>query len=198
MIEAELKARLTNPDVVCSALAKRAEPEAATYSDIYYDTDDGALEKDGRELRVRTITTGDTIRHELTYKEPVVDDDSQSKPEYESAVGSVGAVKYIVEQLGYVPFVSLTKDCTNYRFTDGGRDFLATVVRVPEIDYTFLEVETEIDYTFLEVETLATVDRVDAALAAVRSVLDSLGVSAKELTTETYTDAVRAARSAGA
>ena len=187
MIEAELKARLTNPDVVCSALAKRAEPEAATYSDIYYDTDDGALEKDGRELRVRTITTGDTIRHELTYKEPVVDDDSQSKPEYESAVGSVGAVKYIVEQLGYVPFVSLTKDCTNYRFTDGGRDFLATVVRVPEIDYTFLEVET-----------LATVDRVDAALAAVRSVLDSLGVSAKELTTETYTDAVRAARSAGA
>ncbi len=99
----------------------------------------------------------------------------------------MGAVKYIVEQLGYVPFVSLTKDCTNYRFTDGGRDFLATVVRVPEIDYTFLEVET-----------LATVDRVDAALAAVRSVLDSLGVSAKELTTETYTDAVRAARSAGA
>ena len=72
-----------------------------------------------------------------------------------------------------------------YRFTDGGREFLATVVQVPEIDGTFLEVET-----------MADEDQVDEALAAVRAVLDQLGVPVDDLTTDRYTAAVRAARPA--
>jgi hypothetical protein len=38
--------------------------------------------------------------------------------------------------------VSFEKHCTNYRFRVEGRDLLATVVTVPELDGTFLELET--------------------------------------------------------
>jgi adenylate cyclase class 2 len=122
----------------------------------------------------------------LTYKEPVVDEASQSKPEHETTVASTNAVGYIVEQLGYRPWVHVTKECENYRFTVHGRDIVATVVRVPEVDGTFLEVET-----------LAQEADLAKALDAVRAVLAGLGVSADDLTTEKYTDAVRQAKAAG-
>jgi adenylate cyclase class 2 len=59
---------------------------------------------------------------------------------------------------------------------------LATVVTVPEIDGTFIELETMADET-----------EVDAALADVQTVLHDLGI-ADDLTTEQYTDAVMQAR----
>jgi adenylate cyclase class 2 len=181
VIEAELKAQLTDPDAVRAALAERGAAERAIYRDTYYDSADGVLDRAGRELRLRTIETPDVTRHVLTFKEPAVDE-SGSKPEHETAVAAPAAVAHIIEALGYGPVIELTKDCENYRFSDGGREFLATVVRVPEIEGTFLEVETMAE------------DQVDEALAAVRSVLEQLGVAAGDLTAELYTDAVRAAR----
>lgn len=183
MIEAELKARLADPDAVRAALAQRAEVEKAIYRDTYYDTEAADLERVGRELRLRTVETADVTRHLLTFKEPAVDEASGSKPEYETTVSAPAAVAHMVEALGYDPVMEFTKDCENYRFGDGGREFLATVARVPEIDSTFLEVET-----------MADEDQVDAALSSVRAVIEQLGVAASELTTELYTDAVRAAR----
>lgn len=183
MIEAELKARLENPDAVRAALDQRADPEKAVYHDTYFDTPDGALEAAGRELRLRTVETPDTVRHLLTFKEPVVDEASGSKPEHETTVATPDAVTHMVQALGYAPVVELTKDCENYQLTGDGRHFLATLVRVPEIDGTFLEVET-----------MAEEDQVAEALKAVRSVLHQLGVADGELTNELYTDAVRAAR----
>jgi adenylate cyclase class 2 len=118
----------------------------------------------------------------LTFKEPAVDE-SGSKPEYETELTEPAAIAHMVEALGYGPSVQLTKECANHRFERAGRTFLATVVRVPELDGTFLEVET-----------MAEEDDLAAALAAVREVLAELGVSGAELTAELYTDAVRAAR----
>ncbi len=183
MIEVELKARLSNPDTVRAALAERADVERAVYRDTYYDTVDGVLEAAGRELRLRTIEAPDAVRHVLTFKDPVVDAMSGSKPEYETSVATPGVIAYMVEALGYKATVALTKDCENYRFSEDGRDFLATVAHV-----------SEIDGTFLELETMTAEDQVDVALSAVRAVLEQLGVVADDLTTELYTDAVRAAR----
>jgi adenylate cyclase class 2 len=185
VIEAELKARLTNPDHVRAALDGRALAELATYRDTYYDTRDTQLDSTGRELRLRTVETTDLVRHLLTFKEPAVDRQSGSKPEYETIVTVPAAVAHTFEALGYQPLIELTKHCENYRFSDGGRDFTATIVRVPEIDGVFLEVET-----------MAGEDQVGEALAAVRSILAGLGIQDGELTSELYTDAVRAARSA--
>ena len=186
MIEAELKARLTDPEPVRASLGEHASSERATYHDIYLDTPDRALVKAGEELRLRSVdVAGATVRHVLTYKEPAIDAESGSKPEHESAVASPDAVTRILQGLGYEVVIEFTKECENFRFTTAGRDFLATLVRVPEIDGTFLEVETMAD----EAEF-------DAAIDAVGAVLDPLGVDRSSLTTELYTDAVREARRA--
>jgi hypothetical protein len=84
---------------------------------------------------------------------------------------------------GLVCLVAFEKHCTNYRFTARGRDMLATVVRVPELDGTFIEVETMTDQNDTE-----------AALADVRAILGQLGIAADDLTTEQYTEAVLTAR----
>lgn len=61
---------------------------------------------------------------------------------------------------------------------------LATLVRVPELDGTFLELETMV----------ADDAELPAALDDVRSVLGELGIEEKDFTTELYTDAVAARR----
>ncbi len=183
MIEAELKARLADVDAVRAALMKRATPESATYWDTYYDTPGEELDRAGRELRLRTVEAGSVRRHLLTFKEPAIDEASSSKPEYETTVGDPDAVDHLVRALGLHVLIRLTKDCENYRFAEAGRVLLATVVRVPEIDGTFLEVET-----------MAEEQDVGPALTVVRRVLADLGVTEGELTTELYTDAVRTAR----
>jgi adenylate cyclase class 2 len=57
-------------------------------------------------------------------------------------VGLVAAIDVLLRGLGLVCLVAFKKHCTNYRFTARGHDMLATVVRVPELDGTFIEVET--------------------------------------------------------
>jgi len=185
VIEAELKARLSDPDAVRGALSRRVSVERAIYRDTYYDTPQGHLSRQDRELRLRTIETPDVVQHLLTYKEPAVDQASGSKPEYETTVATPSALAHTFEALGYGPSVKLTKDCENYRFVDGGREFLATVVRVPEIEGVFLELETMTDEAGLA-----------GALTAIRSVMAALGIDDGQLTTELYTDAVRAAQRA--
>lgn len=60
---------------------------------------------------------------------------------------------------------------------------LATLVRVPELDGTFLELET-----------LAPADELQSALGDIRAVLAELGIDGDDMTTELYTDAVAARR----
>jgi adenylate cyclase class 2 len=60
---------------------------------------------------------------------------------------------------------------------------LATVVTVPEIDGTFIELET-----------IVPEREVTAALRDIRAVLHELGTTDEDLTTEQYTDAVMRSR----
>jgi adenylate cyclase class 2 len=183
VIEAELKARLSDPGGVRSALAGRSDGERATYHDTYFDTPEESLERDGKELRLRTVESAGSVRHMLTVKEQVFDATSGSKPEHETSVAEPAAVVHMLKALGYGPVIDFTKHCENYRFTAQGLQMLATVVVVPEIDGTFLEVESLVEERDVE-----------SALGAIRTVMTQLGVDHASLTTELYTDAVRAAR----
>jgi adenylate cyclase class 2 len=184
-IEAEIKARLADPAAVRERLGGIASAVAETYRDIYLDSPDGDLAAASAELRVRGVERDDgTARHVLTFKGSPVDEATQSKPEYETAVLDPAQTVQILAGLGYLPVLTFTKDCLHYRFVREGREFVATVVTVPEIDGTYLEVETR-----------ASDNEVAAALTAVRDILLDLGVTDAELTTDTYTEAVRAARS---
>ena len=82
-----------------------------------------------------------------------------------------------------MPVIAFQKRCRTYDFTARGRQMLATLVRVPEIDGTFLEVETIVDE-----------DDVTAALDDIRAVLTGLGIAPADLTRELYTEAVAAQR----
>ncbi|MFC9296111.1 class IV adenylate cyclase [Streptomyces sp. NPDC057011] len=183
MIEAELKARVHEPEETLRRLEERAGGRAEVYQDTYYDTPDGALEARYEELRVRTVHGPDDTRTVLTYKGAPVDEESGSKPEHETRVEDATAVHATLRGLGYVPFIAFEKRCRNYAFESRGRQMLATLVRVPEVDGTFLELET-----------LADEQDLGAALGDVRTVLAELGIRSEDLTRELYTDAVRACR----
>lgn len=183
MIEAELKARVQDPERVLAQLEKRGPGRVEVYRDTYYDDPAGALSADDRELRVRTVHGPDDTHSVLTYKSARVDDASGSKPEHETRVDDPDAVHAMLRGLGYVPVIEFEKRCRNYEFEAHGRRMLATLVRVPEIDGHFLEVETLVDKEHLQ-----------AALSDGRSVLADLGIGDGDLTTELYTDAVAAQR----
>lgn len=183
MIEAELKARVREPDALRGRLRRLADEERSTYRDTYYDRPGRDLTAEGRELRVRVVDTGATRRTVLTYKEPAVDAESGSKPEHETMAADAAVLETVFRALGLEHLVAFEKHCANYRFTAQGRDMLATVVTVPEIDGTFVELET-----------MADERDVDAALADVLTVLHDLGIVDEDLTTEQYTDAVMQAR----
>ncbi|WP_307796625.1 hypothetical protein [Actinomadura barringtoniae] len=113
-----------------------------------------------------------------------MDEASGSKPEHETKVADLTVIDTVLRALGAVEYVRLTKHCANYRFTASGRNMLATMVTVPELDGTFIELET-----------LAEPDDLASALADVRAVLTVLGIDERDLTSEQYTDAVINARS---
>lgn len=69
MIEAELKARVREPDALRGRLRRLADEERSTYRDTSYDRPGRDLTAEGRELRVRVVETGTTRRTVLTYKE---------------------------------------------------------------------------------------------------------------------------------
>jgi adenylate cyclase class 2 len=183
VIEAELKARVQSPETVMRALDERATARTEVYQDTYYDRPSGSLEKAGQELRVRTVHGSEETRTFLTYKGAAVDEESGSKPEHETRVEDAEAVHAMLQGLGYAPFIAFEKRCRNYDLEARGRRMLATLVRVPEIDGTFLELET-----------LADEEDVSAALDDVRAVLAELGIADGDLTRETYTGAVAAQR----
>ncbi|MER5756534.1 class IV adenylate cyclase [Streptomyces sp. NPDC002088] len=183
MIEAELKARVHSPEAVMRQLDQLATARVEIYQDSYYDRPDGSLGKAGEELRVRTVHGADGTRTVLTFKGAAVDEDSGSKPEHETRVEDSEAAHAILRGLGYLPVIAFEKRCRNYDLEDRGRQLLATLVRVPELDGTFLEVET-----------IVNEDDVTAGLDDVRAVLADLGIGPEDLTRELYTDAVAARR----
>lgn len=184
MIEAELKARVRDPEYVMGRLEQWADAIAELYQDTYYDVPSGDLEAQDRELRVRTIQGDDSTRSVLTYKGARIDEASGSKPEHETRVGDPEAVDAILRGLGFVPVTAFQKRCQNYNFSFHGRRVLATLVEVPEIEGTFLEVETLVRD---EGELLA-------ALNDVRMIMVELGIHESDFTAELYTDAVAAYR----
>jgi adenylate cyclase class 2 len=184
VIEAELKARVRDPDHVRGLLRSRAAERLSTYHDTYYDQPGRSLTREGRELRLRIVDTGEWRRSVLTYKGLVVDPASGSKTETETEVGDPCAVDAILLALGFAHLVAFDKYCANYAFIEAGREILATMVTVSELDGTFVEVET----------MAADAGEFESALAVVRAILRELGITEGDITTELYTDAVMARR----
>lgn len=183
MIEAELKAQVKDVEAVRTWLRAQAEEEAATYYDTYYDWPDRRLDREGREIRLRSIQRkGRPHVHILTYKQPPLSSDGESKPEYESEIGDASTLDLMFRELGLKEDISLTKHCWNFRFSQEGYSILATLASVPELEGFFLEVET-----------LVSPEQLAEALGVVKGVAEELGLS-DDVVSSKYTDAVRCLR----
>ncbi|MCI0690112.1 MAG: CYTH domain-containing protein [Sporichthyaceae bacterium] len=185
MIEAELKARVREPERVRAALEARAPGVVAIYRDTYYDQPGGELAAGERELRVRVVEDATGRRCMLTYKAAIVDVASGSKPEYEIRADDPDSLDAILTGLGFEHLIAFEKHCVNFAITAYGRVMTATLVRVPELP----------GQAFLEVESLVEAEQaVPPALADIRRLLAELGISETDLTIELYTEAVAASR----
>lgn len=183
LIEVELKAKVSDVDHVRAELERLAPGTDEIYHDTYYDLPDETLTARDQELRVRTATNDAGSRSLLTFKTSPVETASGSRPEHETEVTDPAVADTVLKALGAMELISFRKLCRNHRFEAEGREVLATLVEVPEIEGTYLEVET-----------LAPTDDVEAGLGTIRTVLAKLGIGDGDLTTETYTGAVAAAR----
>jgi adenylate cyclase, class 2 len=179
MIEAELKARVREPAALHQRLVMLAAGQRSVHHDTYYDWPSRTLSADGRELRMRMIEAAGERRALFTYKEPAIDSASGSRPEYETHLDHPSAVDVILRSLGLECIVAFEKRCTSYRFAVSGREMLATVVQVPELDSTFIELQT-----------VTSEDGAAAALTDVRALLARLGIEEGDLTSEPYAEAV--------
>lgn len=187
LIEVELKAKVSDVDHVRAELERLAPGIDETYHDTYYDLPDETLTARDQELRVRTVTNDAGSRSLLTFKTAPVETASGSRPEHETEMTDPTVADTVLKALGAVELISFRKLCRNHRFEAEGSEVLATLVEVPEIEGTYLEVET-----------LAPADDVEAGLGTIRTILATLGIGDDDLTTETYTGAVAAARQRGA
>lgn len=182
-IEVELKARVSEPDRVRAVLAQRSTGDISTYRDTYYDWPDRRLTEDGRqELRVRIVESTAGGRCLLTFKGAMLDE--ASTPEYETDVADPKAIDQILTGLGLEHMIAYTKECENFRFEAAGYRIVATMVTVPEIDGTFIEVET----------LVPDGEPVDDGQRAIRGVLTDLGLGEDDLEPTFYIDLVTARR----
>ena len=152
MYEVELKVRADHAGV-----RDRLDALEATHLgrvrqvDTYYDAPNRDFAKTDEALRVREETTETGSRPEettqggetetrLTYKGPLVERESKTREEAETAVADPGAMREILDGLGFEPAATVEKDRERYGL-EGYTVTLDTVDGLGE----FVEVETEVD-----------------------------------------------------
>jgi adenylate cyclase class 2 len=182
-IEVELKAAIADPATVSAQLRGLAESEPSTYADTYYDFPDRRLTETGRqELRLRVIDKPNGRKAVWTFKGAMLD--AASTPEWETEVADPQATDAILTGLGMTHLIEYTKRCENFKFTAHGHPIVATIVTVPEIEGTFLEIETLVPDGASR----------DDALKAIHGVLADLGLTKADLEPTFYIDLVLAHR----
>jgi adenylate cyclase class 2 len=141
MYEVELK---VSADL--STVSERLDELGATQTgdvrqvDTYYNAPDRDFAETDEALRVRRETRAGDTSARITYKGPLVDDESKTREEYETGVDNGDTADTIFERLGFDRTATVRKDREFYRY-DGYTITLDTVEGVGE----FVEVETETD-----------------------------------------------------
>jgi len=116
MYEVELKVRAAH-DPLRERLASLDADRLGTVEqvDTYYDAPDRDFAATDEALRLRRETpVGEDPRTILTYKGPLVDDESKTREEAETRVADVSATRSILAGLGYEPAATVRKERERY------------------------------------------------------------------------------------
>ncbi|WIV66441.1 class IV adenylate cyclase [Natrialbaceae archaeon AArc-T1-2] len=127
--------------------------------DTYYDAPHRSFPETDEALRIRRETvregrigdadssndTNDTDGSRLTYKGPLVDDESKTREEVETRLEDAAEMDAILTNLGFEPAATVRKE--RERFALEG--YTVTLDRVDDVG-TFVEVETEAEKADLE------------------------------------------------
>ncbi len=179
MYEVELKIEADHDSVqnhLESADAQRLGE--AEQTDTYFDAPDRSFADTDEALRLRRETTGvieadnkspiDTVQ--ITYKGPLVDEESKTREEFETTVGDEEEASKILEGLGYTPAATVHKSRLRYRL-DG---YLVTLDDVSEVGQ------------YVEVEQEAPEDRVSEVKAGAKDVARRLELDPDEQIQTSY------------
>lgn len=189
MLEAELKYAFA-PEDWGAIKEKLTTAFTATYlgqrlyEDTYYDSPDGDFYTSEKELRIRTFTdlTSKKKRTILTFKDAPFDMASRSKREYEVTVDKNDELHNILEGLGYVQKVLLTKNCEAYSISKDPYRIEVVGVTIDQLEMRFIELEVQ-----CETENAAR-----SAIEYLRPLSADLGLSERQRCHEYYTDMVLA------
>lgn len=179
MYEVEVKVRAEHASVRDALDAVGAtRVETVEQEDTYYDAPDRDFAQTDEALRVReersarTRSEGgeaETTDTRLTYKGPLVDSDSKTREEAETAVVDPAALRSILDGLGYEPAATVRKERERYTL-DG------ITVTLDAVDGLGEFVEAELD----------TEGDIDTARDRVFTVLDDLGLDTDEQIRTSY------------
>jgi adenylate cyclase class 2 len=170
MYEVELKVRADH-DAVRGRLAETDATLVGTVdqSDTYYDAPDRNFAETDEALRIRRESDEGGTETRLTYKGPLVERESKTREEAETAVADGDELASVLSGLGYDPAAEVHKERTRYRL-DGYTVTLDAVEGLGE----FVEVEREVE------------EGIDAAREGAREVMDRLGLDPDEQIRTSY------------
>jgi len=161
MYEVEVKVRADHEDAAAAlAAAGATERGTVVQRDTYYDAPDRDFAKTDEALRVRKESGDGEARTLLTYKGPLVEAESKTREEHETAVADEAELRRIVEGLGCEPAATVEKERQRWSL-DGYTVTLDSVSGLGE---------------FVEVETEVTESEVESAREGARNLLRELGL----------------------
>ena len=111
-------------------------------ADTYYDAPHRSFPETDEALRLRVESRPNEADEEtrITYKGPLLDTDSKSREEFETAVGDGETMDAVLTNLGFEPVATVRKE--RERFDLEG--YTVTLDAVDDVG-EFVEVETEVD-----------------------------------------------------
>ncbi|PSQ05313.1 class IV adenylate cyclase [Halobacteriales archaeon QS_4_69_31] len=161
MYEVEVKVRADHGTVRPRLAELGADPlGSVTQADTYYDAPHRNFAATDEALRIRRERTGDAERVELTYKGPLLEAESKSREEHETAVSDAAATEGILDGLGFEPAATVRKE--RERFEHG--EFTVALDTVEGLG------------EFVEAETGTADEDIAAAREEARDLLAALGL----------------------
>ena len=179
MLEVELKASLSGiavDTVLSHAMAAGFMPgEQVQETDVYFNGTQRDFRHTDEALRLRSVLSlpDGSCESLLTYKGPKLDQISNTRTEYETAISDEKTMEKVLEALGYQPVFTVEKIRRTYRL----HDVTLCMDEVMGLGH------------FLELETLVpTEEHYENALEHLLHLLDRLEIPRERLTRRSYLD----------